>query len=109
MNRRLIVVGDPLVNGGRVLPYTGPKFQIHGHPVALIGGRAYCESCNSVGLIAKTGGPRRGLLRDAEMALDGDVVVCQCPYHQPVKSTLPNAGEYDDTDYGFLDSLPHLS
>ncbi|MEJ8827178.1 M35 family metallo-endopeptidase [Variovorax humicola] len=68
----------------------------------MIGGRAYCESCNSVGLIAKTGGPRRGLLRDAEMALDGDVVVCQCPYHQPVKSTLPNAGEYDDTDYGFL-------
>ena len=103
MNRHFIVVGDPLANGGRVLPYTGPEFTIHGHQVALIGGRAYCESCNSVGLIAKAGGPRRGFLRGAEMALDGDVVVCQCPQHQPVVATLTNSSSYDDTDCGSRD------
>lgn len=57
--RRFLVVGDPPAAGGRFLPYHGPMVDFFGHQAALIGGRAYCEGCNSVGIIAKAGGPRR--------------------------------------------------
>jgi len=60
MMRKVVLVGDPPA-GGRVLPYDGPMVDFFGHRPALIGGRAYCEGCNSVGIIAKAGGPRRPL------------------------------------------------
>lgn len=78
MLRKAVVVGDPPMSGGAVLPYVGPLTDMYGHRVALIGGRAYCEGCNSVGIIAKAGGPRRGVFHGAEIALEGDVVVCCC-------------------------------
>ena len=94
--RRTLVVGDPPVCGGRVLPYVGSLTStIHGHQVALIGGRAYCEGCNSVGIIAKTGGPRRAEFL-SEVALEGDVVLCQCPRPQPIASTLQTTSCHDD-------------
>jgi hypothetical protein len=43
MMRKILVVGDRPTPGGRVLPYGGPTCDLHGHRVALIGGRAYCE------------------------------------------------------------------
>ncbi len=47
MMRRILEVGDPPICGGRVLPYVGVLTStIHGHQVALIGGRAYCEGCH---------------------------------------------------------------
>ena len=85
MDRKILVVGDPPAAGGRVLPYEGPMFDFFGHRAALIGGRAYCEGCNSVGIIAKTGGPRRPQFI-SEIALEGDVVVCHCPMPQPLLS-----------------------
>jgi uncharacterized Zn-binding protein involved in type VI secretion len=55
MMRKILVVGDSPAPGGRVLPYDGPMLDLYGHRAALIGGRAYCEGCNSVGIIAKAG------------------------------------------------------
>jgi hypothetical protein len=107
MMRRTLVVGDPPICGGRVLPYVGAlSSTIHGHQVALIGGRAYCEGCHSVGIIAKAGGPRReGFI--SEVALAGDVVVCHCPRPQPIASTLQATAWYDDLWQG-ADGAPLL-
>ncbi|MGJ7534775.1 MULTISPECIES: M35 family metallo-endopeptidase [unclassified Variovorax] len=96
MMRKLIVVGDPPASGGAVLPYGGPMSDVFGKCLALIGGRAYCEGCNSVGIIAKAGGPRRGWFHSAEMALEGDVVVCHCPVPPPLVSKLQHPPTYDD-------------
>ena len=67
MERSTLVVGDPPICGGRVLPYT-PRFpfKVSGHQVAIIGGRVYCEGCNSIGTIAKAGGPRRAGILGSE-------------------------------------------
>ncbi|QFZ81692.1 hypothetical protein GFK26_02310 [Variovorax paradoxus] len=97
MMRRILVVGDPPAAGGRVLPYDGPMFDLYGHRVALIGGRAYCEGCNSVGIIAKAGGPRRPQFI-TEAALEGDVVICHCPVPQPLLSVLQQSATYEDMD-----------
>lgn len=97
MMRKILLVGDPPALGGHVLPYGGRMFDVHGHRVALIGGRAYCEGCNSVGIIAKAGGPRR-MQFISEVALEGDVVVCHCPVPQPLVSVLQQSGMYDDGD-----------
>ncbi len=69
---------------------------VHGHRIALVGGRVYCEGCNSVGIIAKAGGNRRGLFYGAEIALEGDVVFCHCPVPPPLLSTLQQSMTYDD-------------
>ncbi|MGJ7504451.1 M35 family metallo-endopeptidase [Variovorax sp. ZT5P49] len=95
MDRKVLVVGDPPASGGRVLPYDGPMLDLFGHRAALIGGRAYCEGCNSVGIIAKAGGPRRPQFI-SEVALEGDVVVCHCPVPQPLVATLQFSAIYDD-------------
>jgi hypothetical protein len=97
MMRKILVVGDPPAPGGRVLPYDGPMLDLYGHRVALIGGRAYCEGCNSVGIIAKAGGPRRPQFI-SEAALEGDVVVCHCPMPQVLVSVLQQSATYDDAD-----------
>jgi hypothetical protein len=100
MMRRVLVVGDPPVPGGAVLPYIGPLMDVYGHRVALIGGRAYCKGCNSVGIIAKAGGLRRSLFYTAEMTLEGDVVVCHCPVPPPLVSTLQHSFTCDDALVG---------
>ncbi|MDM0075663.1 M35 family metallo-endopeptidase [Variovorax sp. J2P1-59] len=95
MERKFIVVGDPPAPGGCALPHAGRKFTIHGHQVALIGGRVHCEGCNSVGVIAKAGGPRR-MQFISEVALEGDVVLCHCPTPQALIATLQHRATYED-------------
>lgn len=95
MKRKILVVGDSPMSGGEVLGYDGRSFRVLGHRVALIGGRAYCNGCKSVGIIAKAGGPRR-LRFISEVALDGDVVVCRCPAPQPIVSRLQGSSTYED-------------
>lgn len=90
------MVGDRPTSGGRVLPYEGPLKDIHGHRVALVGGRVHCEGCNSVGLIAKAGGLHRGGFYSAEIALESDVVICHCSVPPSLVSTLPNSMTCDD-------------
>lgn len=96
MMRKTLVVGDRPAPGGAVLPYEGPMMDIHGHRAALIGGRAHCAGCHSVGLIAKAGGPYRSRFHGAEMALEGDVVICHCPVPPPLVSMLPHSVNCDD-------------
>ena len=96
MNRKFLVVGDSPVPGGAVLPYAGPEWLVMGHRAALIGGRAYCEGCNSIGLIAKAGGDYRPGFCGSQIALAGDVVVCQCPRPQPILSSLGSNSWCDD-------------
>ena len=105
MMRKVIVVGDPPAPGGAVLPYGGHMSDVFGHRFALIGGRAYCEDCNSVGIIAKAGGPRRGCFHGAEMALEGDVVVCHCPVPPPLVSRQRYAPVYEDEMAGAADEF----
>jgi len=108
MMRKFLVVGDPPAPGGRVLPYDGPMLDLFGHRAALIGGRAYCEGCNSVGIIAKAGGPRRPQFI-SEVALEGDVVVCHCPVPQPLLSRLQQSTEYDDEDWHAAGIMPSMA
>jgi hypothetical protein len=95
MLRKMLIVGDRPILGGEILSYDGPTFEIHGHRAALIGGRAYCQGCNSVGIIAKSGGPLR-LKFISEVALEYDVVCCDCPQPQSLLSSLKGASIYDD-------------
>jgi uncharacterized Zn-binding protein involved in type VI secretion len=95
MLRKLIVVGDAPATGGHVLPYEGQQYTVQNHQVALIGGSVYCEGCNSVGLIAKAGGPRR-MQFISEIALEGDVIQCHCPTPPPLVSTLQSISTFED-------------
>lgn len=97
MMRRIAVVGDALRDGGTILPYSGRScaFGNAGHQAALIGGQAYCESCKSVGIIFKTGGPRRIKFMSG-VALDGDGVLCKCPSPQHIVAMLAGRAWHDD-------------
>lgn len=96
MKRKFLVVGDAPAPGGAVLPYGGPEYLLMGRRVALIAGHAYCEGCNSIGLIAKAGGDYRHGFYSSQIALAGDVVVCQCPRPQPILSSLGGNDWCDD-------------
>lgn len=107
MMRKMVVVGDPPAPGGAVLPYSSRSYTLHGHQVALIGGRAYCQGCNSVGIIAKAGGPRR-MNFISDVALEGDVVICHCPVPPPLMATLVHTSWYDDMAGGSGELQPHM-
>jgi uncharacterized Zn-binding protein involved in type VI secretion len=97
MDRKYIVVGDAPACGGSVLSFTcRPSDTINGHQKALVGGRVFCAACDSIGFIAKAGGPYRPRLCDAELALEGDVVECRCPVPPVLVSTLQNFASCDD-------------
>ncbi len=95
MNRRIAVVGDSLSSGGRINSYSGPPFLIHGHQAALIGGSAFCTACQSVGIIAKAGGPYR-LKFQGEVALDRDIVLCGCPTPPSIVALLSGEAWCED-------------
>lgn len=101
MMRRIAVVGDALQNGGTILAYSGPPctFGSPGHQVALIGGQAYCEACESTGTITKAGGPDRMHFM-GEVALDGDEVLCRCPTPQRIVAVLAGNAWYEDMGSG---------
>lgn len=67
-----------------------------GHLIALIGGRAFCAGCSSVGYIAKAGGPYRPGFCGAEQVLEGDVVVCNCSAPPLLVSSRQNRATCDD-------------
>lgn len=104
MHRKMLVVGDSPILGGQVLPYSGPVFKIHDHQVALIGGRAYCKGCNSIGILAKAGGPLRPKFI-SEVALEYDVVVCGCSSPQPLRSVLQSTSTHEDGGGDWLTTL----
>ncbi|MEK6347224.1 MAG: PAAR domain-containing protein [Burkholderia sp.] len=100
MRRRIAVVGDRLSNGGQVLPAVNPnaaRTTFMGHPVALIGEKAFCNVCRTAGFIAKTGGPYRiNFFGKTGIALDGDIVICGCPTHPRIVAVLAGESWCDD-------------
>ncbi|RKT99159.1 PAAR domain-containing protein [Burkholderia sp. Nafp2/4-1b] len=97
MMRRIAVVGDKLETGGHILPYAGPIFTFGdaGRQVALIGGLAFCEACESTGRITKTGGPKR-IEFMGETAADGDIVECRCAKPPRIVALLSGNSWCDD-------------
>jgi uncharacterized Zn-binding protein involved in type VI secretion len=78
MNRKAVLVGDPPSSGGQVLPGNLTQVTVKGTPFAAIGGQVECATCQTVGLIAKAGGPYRPYMHGHEMALENDIVLCKC-------------------------------
>lgn len=84
------VMGDPLdtrgnsqiIEGAQDNTIEGPDGR--SRPVALIGHRAWCDACKSVGLIVEApGSPYHNRMVDfvaggAREALGGDLVMCKC-------------------------------
>ncbi|CAN0624341.1 protein of unknown function [Burkholderia multivorans] len=95
MNGRIAVVGDSLSSGGTMNPYGGPLFLVHGHQAALIGGSAFCTACQSIGTIAKAGGPYR-IKFQGEVALDDDIVLCGCSAPPRIVALLAGEAWCDD-------------
>lgn len=96
--RNILCVGDPPVTGGAVLPYDAPyptRMTDALIPVALIGGSVFCKACKSTGIIAKAGGMRR-INFMTEIALDGDVCVCNCHPPPPIKATIALTAWHED-------------
>lgn len=92
MRRRIAVVGDELSSGGRILDYAQESLFIFlGHKTALLGKQAYCDVCKSTGTIAKDGEAYRISYAGTENALDGDIVLCECP--APPRIVATHAGE----------------
>jgi hypothetical protein len=98
MRRRIAVVGDDLSGGGKILPYVQKlSYRAHGHVIALIGGKVYCDACKGMGVIAKAGGPRRSFYLSAhEVALDQDAVMCDCATPRQIVATLAGETWFDD-------------
>lgn len=106
MMRRIAVVGDQLDTGGQIEPYAGPLFMWHGHQVVLIGGSAYCEVCKSIGVVAKSGGPRR-LEFMGETAADGDIVLCKCSRPPRIVAKLAGESYCDDEAEAYAARAAH--
>jgi hypothetical protein len=107
MRRRIAVVGDTLSSGGLILDYEQVSgFRFHGHKAALLGNEAYCERCGSTGTLAKAGGPHRLHYHTTrEAALDGDIVLCQCPTPPHVTASLAGESWCDDRAEEFTQSV----
>lgn len=79
MMRRYVCIGDQPETGGYIEPFgSGRPFSIRGRPAANIGSLAFCNACKTAGPIAKAGGPRRHIHCGVALALEGDIVCCQC-------------------------------
>ena len=97
MMRLVLCVGDQPETGGYIEPMTiGVPSSIMGHPVAFIGGAAFCNACSSVGVIGKAGGPRRRKHCGTEIALEGDVLLCKCPKPPRMVAAMQSTSRHDD-------------
>lgn len=97
MMRLVLCVGDQPETGGYIEPMTvGVPGSIMGHPVAFIGGTAFCNACSSVGVVAKAGGPRRRKHCGTEIALEGDILLCKCPTPPRMVAAMQSTSRHDD-------------
>ncbi|MGY2334172.1 S-type pyocin domain-containing protein [Pseudomonas sp. SDO528_S397] len=70
-------MGAPTSAGGVVLTGCDSGF-INNQGVAREGDRVFCPACNSTGVIANAGAYRVEIWAGKQVALEGDVCVCQC-------------------------------
>jgi uncharacterized Zn-binding protein involved in type VI secretion len=97
MLRLILCIGDQPENGGYIVPMpAGVPHTIMGHPIAFIGGQAFCDACKHMGVIAKAGGPRRRVNCGVEVALDKDILLCQCPTPPKMLARMQSMSRHDD-------------
>ncbi|MFM0732409.1 PAAR domain-containing protein [Paraburkholderia sediminicola] len=97
MMRLVLCAGDQPETGGYIEPMAvGVPSSIMGHPVAFIGGAAFCNACSSVGVIAKAGGPRRRKHCGTEIALEGDILLCKCPTPPRMVAATQSISRHND-------------
>ncbi|WP_061942761.1 PAAR domain-containing protein [Collimonas pratensis] len=91
---------DKPETGGYILPNPAVTVTVGNNiRAALIGSKAYCEACKSIGMIAKAGGPRRMNFM-GEIALDHDILLCKCPKPPRMIATSTSTHQYDDMAQG---------
>ena len=110
-----IVDGDPISSGGRVHVFDHAELsedpQGRMRAIAFLGDKAFCEACNSMGVIVGHSGIRDSLRMTSYVrggllqAVGGDAVLCRC---SPAPTLIPkyalndrfddrmDAGEWDD-------------
>jgi hypothetical protein len=96
MMRLMLCTGDVPETGGHIAPDARGSLSVGEHPIAFIGGAAYCAVCKSAGVIAKAGGPYRMTNNDHEIALDGDVLLCQCASPPRLVARAQSGASVDD-------------
>lgn len=97
MLRHVLCVGDEPETGGYIEPLTSAApSTIMGNPVAFIGGKAFCNVCKTFGLISKSGGLHRNTNCGREIALDGDVLNCQCPTKPRIVAKTQRIARHED-------------
>ncbi|KVU68283.1 hypothetical protein WK73_24730 [Burkholderia ubonensis] len=109
MMRRFLCIGDQPETGGSIDPDSNrTTMSFYGHAAAMIGARAYCNACQSTGIIAKAGGPKRLGNCGNEVALDGDILRCQCPKLPRMVSSMQSTATHDDGG-GHAESVPAVT
>lgn len=94
--RLILCVGDAPQTGGYTVNSNTRPFTVSGHPVAVIGGEAFYNACNKMGVIAKAGGPRRIRHTPFEVALDGDVLLCGCAEPPRMVAKMQQTNRHED-------------
>ncbi|WP_321846816.1 PAAR domain-containing protein [Paraburkholderia bannensis] len=97
MMRRTLCVGDKPETGGEIQPLEILSYTINGHQPAIVGGKALCLACNSIGTIAKAGGSRRHVHCWKELALDGDVLLCKCERPPQMLASMQSLPWFEDS------------
>jgi hypothetical protein len=110
MLRHILCVGDQPETGGHIEAFSpAVPSTIMGHHVAFIGGRSFCNACKSYGVIEKSGGPSRKKHCGREMALDSDLLRCQCPKPPRMVATTQSISRHDDRREALGSVVPDVS
>lgn len=97
MMRLILCIGDKPETGGYIEhDSTSKPPTITGSCVAFIGSKSFCNVCKNFGLIEKSGGPSRRRHGERELALDGDILRCQCANPPKMKATTQSTSCHND-------------
>jgi uncharacterized Zn-binding protein involved in type VI secretion len=96
---KVVTVGDKTTTGGVVLDGARTVY-CQGKLVALIGSKAMCPQCKSVGVIRRTH-THNVLAEDEQVCLEQSIVECKCPLGSNRAIASPGAFEF----IGFEDGL----
>lgn len=96
MLRLYLCMGDQPETGGQIVPYGGPLISFYGHQAAMIGAHVYCNACKRTGVLAKAGGPCRFIHHNSEIALDGDILLCNCLTPPRMIASMQDNARHDD-------------
>lgn len=96
---KVVTVGDKTTTGGVILDGARTVY-CQGKLVALIGSKAMCPQCNSIGIIRRT--HSHNVVADNEqVCLEQSIVECKCPLGSNRTIASPDAFEF----IGFEDGL----